>query len=304
MSTNPTTIARGAPDSGVAGRLRRFLRTPKGVLSLAFAALLVCAGTAAGWSAVLPHLVAATFGAALVELLVQRVDGGTPRWPSSALLSGTIVALVLGPETAWPVTLAIGALATASKYLLATRRGHVFNPAGLALLVSVPLFATGQSWWGALPELPWPFLAVLLVAGAVVVERVDKLPLVLTFLGTYFGLFTAVALANPSAVVETFREPFLQAALFLAFFMLTDPPTAPGRYREQVWVAMVVAAVSVAAQLAGVGQAYLLVGLLAGNAAMYVRERLAARRPRRAPAAPRSTRAAPRTGPVSGLAAR
>ena len=96
----------------------------------------------------------------------------------------------------------------------------------------MPLFATGQSWWGALPDLPWPFLAVLLVAGAVVAERVDKLPLVLTFLGTYFGLFTAVALANPSAVVEMFRAPFLQAALFLAFFMLTDPPTAPGRYRE------------------------------------------------------------------------
>ena len=124
-------------------------------------------------------------------------------------------------------------------------------------------------------------------AGAVVVERVNKFPLVLTFLGTYFGLWTAVALVSPAAAVEMFREPFLQAALFLAFFMLTDPPTAPGRYGEQVWVAILVAAASVAGQLMGVVQAYLQVGLLAGNAGMFVRDAIADRHPHRAQGAPR-----------------
>ena len=67
---------------------------------------------------------------------------------------------------------------------------------------------------------------------------------------------------------------------------------------------MVVAAVSVAAQLAGVGQAYLLIGLLAGNAAMLLRDRLTERRPRQAPAVPRSAPATRQAGAAGRLAAR
>ncbi len=255
----------------MAGRVRQWVRTPKGLLGAVFLPLLVLAGTAAGWGAALPHVAVALAGACLVELLVTWAGQGTWRWPSSALLSGLIVAFVLEPQTPWAVTFAVAGLATASKYLLATRRGHVFNPAALALLVSIPLFGTGQSWWGALPDLPWPFLLLLLVGGAVVVDRINKFPLVLSFLGTYFGLFTLLALVQPAAVAAMFRAPFVHAALFLALFMLTDPPTSPGRDLEQVWVGGLVAVVACVAQVLGAGQAYLLIGLLAGNAALAVR---------------------------------
>jgi Na+-translocating ferredoxin:NAD+ oxidoreductase RnfD subunit len=62
-----------------------------------------------------------------------------------------------------------------------------------------------------------------------------------------------------------FREPFLQAALFLAFFMLTDPPTSPNRYLDQVWFGMLAAVAAGTAQVLGAGQVYLLIGLLAAN---------------------------------------
>ena len=122
------------------------------------------------------------------------------------------------------------------------------------------------------------------IVGAVVVERIGKWPLVLAFLGAYFGLFTPVALTNPPAVAEMFRAPFLQAALFLALFMLTDPPTSPGRELDRVWVGLLVAAASVAAQLLGAGQAYLLVGLLSGNAALACRRWATTTQRRAAPA--------------------
>jgi len=61
------------------------------------------------------------------------VVGRRLAWPSSALLSGLIVAFVLGPETAHWVTLCVAMLATASKHLLKTSRAHVFNPAALAV---------------------------------------------------------------------------------------------------------------------------------------------------------------------------
>ena len=115
MGTGVAHERRFNAQAGSAGRaavrpLAPVPKTPKGILSAAFLALLAIAGTAAGWATVLPHVAVAMGGAALVDLLVQRVEGRGVRWPSSALLSGLIVAFVLGPDTALPITLAIGGL--------------------------------------------------------------------------------------------------------------------------------------------------------------------------------------------------
>ncbi|MGI9147491.1 MAG: hypothetical protein ACR2IK_13210 [Chloroflexota bacterium] len=162
--------------------------------------------------------------------------------------------------------------------MFATQRWHIFNPAALALLVSVPLFGTSQSWWGALPDLSWPFVLVMLAGGAFVVGRINKFPLVLSFLGASFALTAALGRIDPVTAAELFRTPFVQATLFLALFMVTDPPTAPGRYTEQVALGVVVAAVSVAADQLGVGQSYLLTGLLVGNVALAARRWMSQRR--------------------------
>ena len=245
--------------------LGRFARTPKGLLSGVFLVLLLVAGSLTGWTSVGPHVAAAVLGAVAADVALSRRQ---MTWPSSAALSGLIVAFVLGPETPWSVTFSIGALASASKHVLRTPRGHIFNPAALALLASIPVFATGQSWWGAGGDLAWPFVLLVLATGLVVVDRINKFPLVLTFLGTYFGVFTLAALGAPGRVAEMFRPPFVEAAIFLALFMLTDPPTSPGRYRDQVWVGILAASTATTAQLLGLGQAYLLLGVLVGNAGL------------------------------------
>ncbi len=94
---------------------------------------------------------------------------------------------------------------------------------------------------------------------------------------------------DPVTAAELLRAPFLQAALFLALFMLTDPPTAPSRYTEQVLIGVLVAAASVTAEVLnasrvgkhlGAGQACLLVGLLAGDVALAVRHWLGQRQAR------------------------
>src|SRR5262249_46305029 len=79
---------------------------------------------------------------------------------------------------------------------------------------------------------------------------------------------------DPAVVSEMYRAPFLQATLFLAVFMLTDPPTSPSRYADQVAIGTLAAVVAVASQLAGAGQAYLLLGVLAANAALAGRRML------------------------------
>jgi Na+-translocating ferredoxin:NAD+ oxidoreductase RnfD subunit len=266
MSAVAATPASGVHELRLG--LQRFLQSPKGHLLLVFIPLVAAAGYYLGYQPVLTHLLGATVGACAIEVELVRRWRGKLILPTSALLSGAIVAFVLSLETPLIVTILVGALATVSKHVVRTRRGHVFNPAALALLVAIVGFGTGQSWWGALPDLPWPFLIALLAGGVFVADRTYKLPLVLVFSGSYFALLTLVALNNPSPVAELFRAPFAQATLFLACFMLTDPPTAPGRVADQIWYGILVALASVLAQLGGAGQAYLLVGLLLGNATL------------------------------------
>jgi len=256
--------------------IRRFLRTPKGYLSIVFIPLLVVAAAGVGAAQVPAHLLFALLGAAGLELLIVRRERHAWVIPSSAILSGAIVAFVLSPDNAWLVTAAVGALATASKHILKTRLGHIFNPAALALAISIPIFATDQSWWGALAGLPWPFALFLVAGGLFIAERTYKFPVILAFGFTYFSALTLLAIVNPTGVAEMFRDPFVQSALFLAFFMLTDPPTSPGRPSEQIWYGVFVAAVSVIAQMLGAGQSYLLLGLLAGNAALAVEHQVLA----------------------------
>lgn len=258
-------------------QLARFGRTPKGVLLLVFVALLAPAAAAAG-SASLAHVAWAAAGAIVVDLAAGRVGGKPLRWPSSALLSGVIVAFVLGVETPGLVAAAVGALASSTKYVFQSRRGHVFNPAGLALLAAVPLFATGESWWGALADMPAAWILLLVVVGTLVVDKVNKYPMALSFLGSLYGVFTIAALNDPTRVAELFRTPFIQSSLFLAFFMLTDPPTSPGKVSDQAWMGALAGLVAAAAQLLGLGQVYLLVGLVAANVALVAQRWLQDRR--------------------------
>ena len=146
----------------------------------------------------------------------------------------------------------------------------MFNPAALAIILSFYAFHTGQSWWGALTEVPLWVQSVLLVAGIFITDRVNKLPLVLTFLGAYFLLFTVTAyVGDPRWVSEIYRSPDLEAALFFAFIILTDPPHLPRRHHpDQIICGILVACVSFSCSFSRVGGCrvyYLLAGVLVGN---------------------------------------
>ncbi len=244
----------------------RFFRTPKGSLIIVLALLTAIAVPRAGLHAALPGVVGAMLVAALLDVAIVRAMRGVWFFPSGALLSGLIVALILSPTEPRYVPIMTAALAVNSKYLLRVRGRHIFNPAALALVAACFLFASGQSWWGALPDLPAPFVVVLLAVGFFIADRVNKLPMVLPFLGCYLLLFTLAAFVDPARVAEVFRAPDINAVLFFAAFMLTDPPTSPARYRDQVWFGVLVAAASFTIYLTFGGLYYLPAALLLGNA--------------------------------------
>ncbi len=281
--------------------LKRFFRTPKGYLLIVLVLLAALAAVHAGVRHVAPGLIGSVAAAMLVDIAIVRVLRGVWFFPSGALLSGLIVALILSPAEPWYVPAITAALAVASKYLLQTKQGHIFNPAALALVAAYFLFASGQDWWGALSNLPMPFLLVLLATGLFVADRVNKLPMVLIFTGCYFLLFAAYAYAgDPARVAEIFRAPDLNATLFFALFMLTDPPTSPARYRDQVVFGLIAALVSFAVFTMLGGVYYLLAGLLVGNAWEMWRRMTARSRQHAAQRSPAGSRRRSVLSPIQG----
>jgi Na+-translocating ferredoxin:NAD+ oxidoreductase RnfD subunit len=247
-------------------RIGRFLRTPKGLLLVVLAILIAIAAPGEGMRAVAAGLGSAAIAAGGVDVLILRVRKKVWEFPSGAVLTAMIVAMVLRAQEPWYVVALTSVAAVLSKYVFRARSANVFNPAALAIVASFYVFHTGQSWWGALPEVsPWAQL-VLLAAGVFIADRVNKMPLVLAFLASYFALFTVTAfVSDPRLVAEVFRPPDVEAVLFFAFIILTDPPTSPVKYADQIACGILVALVSYAFfEWAGVVY-YLLAGALAGN---------------------------------------
>ena len=247
-------------------RVRRFLKSPKGLLTIVLAILAAIAASHESMRVVAPGLLSAIIVAAALDVLILRTRHTRWEFPSGAILTGLIVAMVLSAQTPWTVVALTSALAIVSKYVVRTRAGNVFNPAALAIVATFPVFHPGQSWWGALPEV-MPIAQVALVVGGVfIADRVNKMPLVLAFLATYYLLFTVTSfVSDPAWVSEVFRTPDLQAALFFALFILTDPPTSPVTYRDQIVFAVIVAAASYAIFEWMGAVYYLLGGVLIGN---------------------------------------
>ncbi len=249
--------------------LRRFLRTPKGYVLGALVSLTLLAGLFPQGPIGLLHAVGAEATALAVDAGVSLGLRRAVVFSTGGLITGLIVADVLSGLTPIYIVCLITALAVGSKHLLKRGRKPIFNPAAVGLLIAILVFPTGQSWWASLALLPVWYLPILVSVGIFVAVRVKKYPQVLAFLGAYFGLLLVMAIFHlglPSDTpADALRIPFVNSALFLAFFMLTDPPTTPVTNRGQIQFGLIVAAVSVILFAVFGGLAYLLIGLLVGN---------------------------------------
>ncbi len=266
------SVSASAPQAGAGWwrarlrRARRFLRSPRGYLTLA---LTVQLGLAL-CSPELHHRLALTLGAILAavgtDLLMQRLAGRAPRFPASAMLTGLLVGMIIATREGVALACAAAATGIAGKYILRAARVHLFNPAALGLLAVYALFSAVDSWWGALPSVRGGGFVVV-ISGYLVCNRANKLPAALSFLFVYFAAFTGATLVTGTAqFAELFRPPLVNTALFCALFMISDPPTSPTRYGEQLVFGSLIAGFSFVIFLLTRAMYYPLAGLLLGNA--------------------------------------
>ncbi|WP_125131571.1 flavodoxin reductase [Microbacterium sp. 10M-3C3] len=186
----------------------------------------------------------------VVDAIAQRILRLPVRIESS-LITAAILLFVLFPTTE-PTYLAgialAGAAASASKYVLAWRGRHIFNPAatGAAVLtlVSLAVPALGASaWWVGTPALALP----VLVLGVAVLWRTEKLRMIAGFVVIAVGVAFLRTAAQDSAAGLAVDAPSILGQvvlsspfLFLGAFMLSEPLTMPPRRWQQYTVAAVV----------------------------------------------------------------
>ena len=76
--------------------LTKFFKTPKGLLVVALALLIPLAATTSGFAVLAPGVAAAAIAAMLIDAPILRYRDKAWSFPSGALLTGLLVAMVLG----------------------------------------------------------------------------------------------------------------------------------------------------------------------------------------------------------------
>ena len=143
----------------------------------------------------------------------------------SPLITGLSLSLLLRADQAWLHALA-GAIAIGSKFVLRIDGKHIWNPAGLAIVVL--LFTSNDVWispgqWGSAV---W-FAALLGFFAILVLHAARRSDMTLFFLGSHAALLFARAwwLGDPIAIpIHQLQSGSL---LIFAFFMISDPRTSP-----------------------------------------------------------------------------
>jgi ferredoxin-NADP reductase len=131
-------------------------------------------------------------------------------------------------------------LASASKYALAWRGRHIFNPAAAGAFVTGLTGLNIATWWAATPAMLW-----LLVPGVLLVlyrTRKFLMASVFTFVAT--SIITLELLrAGMTAGMGIYQALAQRPLLFFVGFMLTEPLTLPPRRWQQLALAAVVGVV-------------------------------------------------------------
>jgi len=158
----------------------------------------------------------------------------------SPLITGLSLSLLLRADEPWLHAIA-GVIAIGSKFILRVDGKHVWNPAGLAIVVL--LFASHGVWispgqWGTSVWL----VSALAFAAILVLHAARRTDIALFFLGSHAALLFARAawLGDPLAI--PLHQLQSGSLLIFCFFMISDPRTAPGSRLGRFLFAFAVAA--------------------------------------------------------------
>ena len=128
-------------------------------------------------------------------------------------------------------------LASGSKYALAWRGRHIFNPAAVGAFVTGMTGLNIATWWAATPAMLW----LVLPGALLVLYRVRKMLMASIFTAVAVTVVSVELLRAGMGIGDALWQAFAQRpVLFFVGFMLTEPLTLPPRRWQQLVLAAVV----------------------------------------------------------------
>lgn len=191
-----------------------------------------------------PLRILAIIGSCLTTQFAWAIYSGKPlNSLKSALITGLGLCMLLKTASV-EVALLAGFIAISSKFILKYKGKHFFNPANIAIILTILL--TKQAWitpgqWGSSEIILYFFSA----AGLMVLLKCGRVDTSLAFLGTYLFLdllYLMLYLGWPADFV--YHKYTNGAVLLYAFFMITDPATTPNHKKARIIWSVLIAVLS------------------------------------------------------------
>jgi len=160
----------------------------------------------------------------------------------SVYITALILALIINPAPMAQLTSNFGLLfwagawAMASKYIVAFRNKHLFNPVAFGVAITALTLGQSASWWVGSPSM-FPFV---LIGGFLVIRKVQRTDSSLILM--FVTIATSVALTYPkTAILTTVSNVFMVSPLvFFIAAMFTEPLTMPPtRNRQFIYAALI-----------------------------------------------------------------
>lgn len=150
----------------------------------------------------------------------------------STWLTALILALIITPASAlWdpifiPLAFWASGWAMASKYILAWKKKHVFNPAAFGVAMTGVVLSLSASWWvGTLVMVPF-----VLFGGLLVVRKIRRFDLWWSFILSFLAGQLIFSLINGKNLLAVLNQSLFNAPIFFfSTIMLTEPLTTPPR---------------------------------------------------------------------------
>lgn len=181
-----------------------------------------------------------------VQYLFCRLNG-VPYHYLSPTITGLSLSILLRSNEPWVYALA-AVIAMGSKFVIRINNKHLFNPANLGIVVPVLL---GMAWispaqWGSATWSAFLFACL----GGLVLNRARISDISLAFLGGYLALIFGRALWLGDPLTIPIHQMQSGALLLFAFFMISDPRTAPDHPLSRVVFALLTALLAFTLQYA------------------------------------------------------
>jgi Na+-transporting NADH:ubiquinone oxidoreductase subunit NqrB len=161
-------------------------------------------------------------------LVTQTICARVMRLPldlRSPLITGLSLSLLLRADVFW-LHAAAGAIAIASKFVLRFNGKHIFNPAGLSIVV---LLLTSNGVWispGQWGSDVW-FAALMASFAILVLSAARRADIAILFLLSHAALLLARAAWLGDPLMIPLHQLQSGSLLIFTFFMISDPRTSP-----------------------------------------------------------------------------